>query len=445
MKCFTIFLAAVAMLAHTTWAQPGSFCAGDCDANGQVTVDEIITGVNVALGTTDIDACARFDTGGDRRVTVEEIVQAVAVALGGCQLDVTPTPTGPPPTATATVPAGASSIARRGAGTIEATTDLFLALPGLISVVLDQASRNAGGSAPQPRALLEVPFNCPAGGQGRLTCDQHIIVLPPSVSAPEYDLDLDQCQLNGVDDRLLKLNGRIELKGDEGDICAQTGDDFDLDIARFDLTATGSSVSTALSLSDLSGRLELGNSDAGCVARIILDLTGSAAITSQHGETSVATAGATFDDTHFEIAIDDASDHCEPLEYSVTVRDTATILSQGTSFTVDFDNYRLDAEVGADSTLVEISGGLSSACFGPQITFATPERLTIAERGDCPSSGAVNITYDGGAGAIRYTSEQLEIDRDGDGTFDEAFASCHDPALFVCPGGSSAQQASRAR
>lgn len=62
-----------------------SGCAGDCDGGGTVTVDELIKGVNIALGTLGIEHCASFDTNGSNSVTVEELVKAVNNALTGCR------------------------------------------------------------------------------------------------------------------------------------------------------------------------------------------------------------------------------------------------------------------------------------------------------------------------------------------------------------------------
>ncbi|HYD48275.1 MAG TPA: hypothetical protein VEB21_08005, partial [Terriglobales bacterium] len=59
-------------------------CAGDCDAGGSVTVDEVIRGVSIALGTEALDQCPAFDQGADGAVTVDEIVSAVNHALTGC-------------------------------------------------------------------------------------------------------------------------------------------------------------------------------------------------------------------------------------------------------------------------------------------------------------------------------------------------------------------------
>lgn len=63
---------------------PGSTCTGDCGSDGDVTVDEIITGVNIALGTAQLTMCGAFDGNADQQVTVDEILTAVNNALNGC-------------------------------------------------------------------------------------------------------------------------------------------------------------------------------------------------------------------------------------------------------------------------------------------------------------------------------------------------------------------------
>ena len=67
-------------------------CRGDCDADGAVSVDEIITAVNIALGTADSTACAAADADADGAVTVDEILLALSDALDGCEVRVPPTP-----------------------------------------------------------------------------------------------------------------------------------------------------------------------------------------------------------------------------------------------------------------------------------------------------------------------------------------------------------------
>lgn len=59
-------------------------CAGDCDGSGDVTIEEIITMVNIALGTADLTRCRAGDADGSNSIEVNEIIQAVKNAAGGC-------------------------------------------------------------------------------------------------------------------------------------------------------------------------------------------------------------------------------------------------------------------------------------------------------------------------------------------------------------------------
>ncbi len=63
---------------------PSTPCVGDCHGSGDVTVDEILTMVNIALGNADMLECASGDDNGDGLITVDEIVVALNNALNGC-------------------------------------------------------------------------------------------------------------------------------------------------------------------------------------------------------------------------------------------------------------------------------------------------------------------------------------------------------------------------
>jgi hypothetical protein len=57
---------------------------GDCNGDGQVTVDEILTMVDIALGNVGVGTCTAGDANADGRITVDEILTAVRNALNGC-------------------------------------------------------------------------------------------------------------------------------------------------------------------------------------------------------------------------------------------------------------------------------------------------------------------------------------------------------------------------
>jgi len=59
-------------------------CVGDCDGKGSVTIDELITLVNIALGTAEPSDCSNggLPIGGD--VDIAVLIQAVNHALSVC-------------------------------------------------------------------------------------------------------------------------------------------------------------------------------------------------------------------------------------------------------------------------------------------------------------------------------------------------------------------------
>lgn len=62
----------------------GSMCAGDCDGDNTVAVDELILQVRIALGEDELDTCSAADENSSGVVEVNEIVGAVQRALTGC-------------------------------------------------------------------------------------------------------------------------------------------------------------------------------------------------------------------------------------------------------------------------------------------------------------------------------------------------------------------------
>lgn len=64
-------------------ATPGQ-CAGDCDADGAVSIDDLVTAVRVALGAADASSCRAASIDGDAMVSIAELIRAVRAALAGC-------------------------------------------------------------------------------------------------------------------------------------------------------------------------------------------------------------------------------------------------------------------------------------------------------------------------------------------------------------------------
>ena len=59
-------------------------CVGDCDGSGDVTVNELIIMVNIALANAPLAYCVAGDADHSGEITINEIIAAVTNALNGC-------------------------------------------------------------------------------------------------------------------------------------------------------------------------------------------------------------------------------------------------------------------------------------------------------------------------------------------------------------------------
>lgn len=62
----------------------GPTCAGDCNGNATVAVNELVIGVNIALGRASVCACPPFNRDSDDTVSIAELITGVNSALRGC-------------------------------------------------------------------------------------------------------------------------------------------------------------------------------------------------------------------------------------------------------------------------------------------------------------------------------------------------------------------------
>ena len=97
-----LLVLALGLLTLVQAAPAKAQCVGDCNGNGMVQINELILGVNIALGTFPISMCPSFDCQNNGTVPINCLIQGVNNALNGCPVG--PTPTGTMAgTATATI------------------------------------------------------------------------------------------------------------------------------------------------------------------------------------------------------------------------------------------------------------------------------------------------------------------------------------------------------
>jgi hypothetical protein len=156
-------------------------CVGDCNGDGRVTVDEILTAINIALGNTPLSACPGADCSCAAQICVvgvDCILEAVDNALNGCPglrtptatptpspvPPQTPTPTScqPEPPPTPTIPGSGVILgtAQGAPGTevvIEARLRSVERFPGIAAVANDFAYDTSKISVPATQVCKETP------------------------------------------------------------------------------------------------------------------------------------------------------------------------------------------------------------------------------------------------------------------------------------------------
>ena len=177
-------------------------CVGDCGGDGQVVVTELITCVNIALGSAAPQTCAACDSDGDGQVTINELIASVNNALGGCP---TPTPTVASPTPT--VAPTASHTATPSA--TQTTTATPTRSPTVSPTVSATASRTATGTLPRtPTATMSPMATATSTSTATPTPTTTSVPTPTSDSerpcgaialGSESDVSISGSTANGVD------------------------------------------------------------------------------------------------------------------------------------------------------------------------------------------------------------------------------------------------------
>lgn len=67
-----------------TVERPRGGCVCDCDGNGTVQINELISAVNIALDVLPVENCRAADEDDDGKVSISELVKGVNNALNGC-------------------------------------------------------------------------------------------------------------------------------------------------------------------------------------------------------------------------------------------------------------------------------------------------------------------------------------------------------------------------
>ena len=459
--------------ARTTTATALTVCVGDCGADGEVTVDELILGVNIALGNVPLDHCSVFDVDGSGEVEVNELIVGVNNALNGCPVAIpTHTPTEPPPataSATATLPPTVppTVTASHTPSDTPTETPTLAPTPTVTASVTPTgtptrtATATASATATPTTAaeLTPTPADLAASVAGSTTVLVNAMNLIPSVIGA-VATGINEGSAASTSFVPFSIAGACALGG-----TAQRSGSFPL---SFSATLTNCKVPTATGSVTFNGTASLqllpSNSFHANIQMTFADMTGTptlqasailngtisvslggscsvsaATLTITSGQlTAMApggpTVGVTFSGTTMDISNITFNAGCVPEAYRLTFNGAAALQApNGQPTNVTFNALTMDADATGDPSQFVLGGGMTSPCFGGLITLATQAVLTVPSGSTCPTGGVINVTYSGGTAQVVYHVDQsIDLDNDGNGTIDYTAPNCLDPTLLAC-------------
>lgn len=388
-------------------------CVGDCNCNGTVTVNELITMVSIALEDKGTVRCVAGDANGDGHITVDEIVTAVNNALVGC-------------------PGSGGAIARRAAGTTVGLSQGLRALPLMLSSITQLAGGGAAAAEFGDGGTAAVQA-CSVDGTRDFQCTQTI----PTTSPRSYTLGFNNCILNTAGGGTLTLQGTITAQSTETGVCGLPPLALStLTVDNVHVIGKNAAAVTTLDaqFNNLTGSLTVTpNPLSACkVSSITMMVNGMVDI--QSGSLSEM---LTFTNTSIKVDVTQFSQSCVPVVYQMMLDGNASldVNSLGTVLSGMFTDFVFGDDTTSGNDLVTVDGQLSSTCLGTTIMFSTPTALTIQPGMVCPTAGAVLV----GSDLLKYTaSGGIDIDLGNNLSVDQMITTCLDAQLYMCPSGVTA-------
>jgi hypothetical protein len=382
-------------------------CAGDCSDDRAVSIDELLTMVNIALGTDVVANCSAGDVDQDDQITIDEIILAVDAALGGCPLE------------------GSGGL-EAASGVDDSTRDARDAL-----AIIDFGTVGASGSGGSesfssvPSPTLTFP-DCRDGGKlDVMSCD---VSQGTSVLSAVFS----NCRDVVSPTRTVVRDGKIQQSVTDPDFCSS---------GRFSAAAT-----VTLRLRDFTAIASGPDGDTVTQAGTLISIlapsgqgcAGTEGFQSVEGGLRVARASDGKDVSYMYLGVTrlrQSVPALSPCTRRDTVNGTLSVDDRARErhFSETMDLV-ITSQQTDNLTVVSVEGRLAVDCLGAaHIKTTTPLRL--ASGGGCPLSGALQVTLgDGTVGTIFYSANGLGFDYDGDGKPDASFVGCRSKQLTECNG-----------
>jgi hypothetical protein len=383
-----------------------SMCVGDCNGDGQVIVNELITLVDIALGSAQPSSCPDGLPSGVQ-VNVALVISAVNHALNGCPASGTPTPA---PTATST-PAGGTAPAAAAAGRTTIAIDTVTLIADVVGAVTNgfqggSTASDASALAAAAGPAVQADGSCPLGGTATRSGDP--------IRGEMFTLT--QCAAATTD-------GSVTYDGG-GKIGLLSGLSINVQMVFKDQMGTVTQMVSA----DLSGPAPSVSLGGSCYLTGA-DLTVSGTLSRTIGGQTISVS---FDST--DVSVDNITFNasCVPTVYDVTLNGNAALLDpSGMPQSVTFNQLAIHVDNSGTPAMITIDGEMNATCFGGTVMLATSSPLAIPSGENCPTAGVVTATTGQGQANIAFQSDgSVVIDAGASGTL--RAPNCLDPRLLMC-------------
>jgi hypothetical protein len=391
-------------------------CIGDCNGDGQVTVEEILTGVGMVLESRAPDVCAAFDPDHGGAVSVSDLVGAVNNALDGCVTEVSP--------------AAAGGVV----GMVEALSWFSSTFVVSINFANDTSSGSSTSNsvlAPnfqsldaQPAVQAGAPVSkCPVRGTSQRRCeelDDGVVAIP---------IHLDDCTFLSAGS-FASVSGDVLLRG--AGLCPGV---FLPSNVRLDFNASTSISgldSHAVGRADyqLSGVIESVSFGQGAcsIGGVNLTVQGRAALVPPDGNAvDLVLSGA-----HIATTFHALGSRCQVGDTRITFDGKTQLTGGGAGApTISATLSGLQMLLGKAGQEIDVSGGIAADCIPGTAQVSTAGGLTLAAGSLCPSAGTLAIRLgDATASATFGAGGSVRVQQDD--VSDITFATCPGEPLNAC-------------
>jgi hypothetical protein len=341
--------------------------------------------------------------------------------------------------------AGRAAIISAGLGGVES----------LVAAIAAQAT-NTGGvqevSAPLGGDDVQVTEvnPCPVSGTSDRTCTEMGAGASKTI---ELVLDAANCVVGGPAGGSTQFNGKITIDANPFFLnsCSPLrflNGSYAVGVAEspggpqpFEVIFRDSQMQQKMAISALlSGTFAVtGASDSCLIGSLSLTLMGELAVQLADG----SSVDVHFVDTSLVIDMITYNQSCVPLAYRLKFNGTAGFtlnpalgsvattngLPPVDAFQVEFDDLFLSQNATNDPVMVQISGGITSGCFGGAVSLGLLETLAIGAGEICPAAGEISAMSGTTTASITYENGGVAI---AQGASEKGLGSCLAPDLLMC-------------